>query len=809
MFKMFTPIYQQSKLNQWINSVSVAFLLITIIRVVEWSLILSSHTVSSDLHLWELSGLFHDYFTVSIVLLCLGLIQRLVFFLNVKISRFIVLAAFLTGVLFQVLLVFYFNESLTPLSVSDIYGMSQSQVEFISEIYGFKMVYLFGVIPIVLLLLFVFNWLTKVFNYKLIKISSIVLIVLSVGRMIINPVQQNRYDSELNFHIVSNKAYYFANSWFTYRNDQLMNSDGFVPDTEFPFYDESEVKDVLSPFFKSSDTPPNIVFIISESLGKQYSGKDARLGSFTPFLDSLAEHSLYWQNMVANAERTFGAIPNLMTGLPEGERGFMNLLWNMPDHLSLPLVLKEQNNYQTGFYCGAWKHFDNMAEYVRFQKFDHVLGQKDFLPNLIDHVDVPGEKQYDMKNWGAEDYEVFKQSVEFMSENYDSLHPFLNLYLSTSFHKPYAFTNQSKFDEEALEIIRETIENGQQEKYIKQLSDFGTILYADYSMQQLFEMYKKVGLFENTIFIICGDHSLKFMSDNSRLEKFHVPLLIYSPLLSRSKSIKSVISQKDVPSGLQALLKNTFNLNLPTFSISQNNGLDTLENLGFRGDDFVMMYTNKRLTNYVEKDILLSDNMMFKIGENLSIEKFDNDEKLKDLQSKLLSYNLHSKYACFNNKVLPTSVLEQFTSITYQLKFFNDFTLTKANNFKTDSVSNTLYYSKPKSVKVSRKFISLLIDQPVNLSNRVRVVIKFKLQSPSGELPQLIISHANKKIKDKVFYLIMNNDYLKETPKEGWLNVEVGYWIEKGEDDTIGAYLFNADKETLYLDDLEIEIREF
>jgi len=199
---MFTPIYRQSKLNQWINILSVSFLLITIIRVVEWSLILSSHTVSNALTLWELSGLFHDYFTVSIVLFCLGIAQRLVFVLNVKISRFIVLAIFLTGLLFQVLLVFYFNESLTPLSVSDIYGMSQSQVEFISEIYGFKMVYLFGVIPIVLLLLFVFNWLTKVVNYKLIKISSIVLMALSVGKMVIDPVQQNRYDSELNFHIV-------------------------------------------------------------------------------------------------------------------------------------------------------------------------------------------------------------------------------------------------------------------------------------------------------------------------------------------------------------------------------------------------------------------------------------------------------------------------------------------------------------------------------------------------------------------------------------------------------------------------------
>jgi len=810
MFKFFTPVYQQTKLNQWINIVSVSFLLITIIRVLEWNLILSYHTISSALPIWELAGLFHDYFAVTVMLVCFGILQRLFFFVNIRIARFIVLAIVLSLFLFQLLLVFYFNESLTPLSVSDIYGMSQSQVEFISEIYGFKMVYLFSIVPIVILLMFVVNVLARVVNFKLIKVFSIGLMVLSVGKMVVKPVSQNTYDSELNFHIVSNKVYYFASSWFTYQNDQLMNSDEFVPNTEFPFYHQKEDKDVLSPFFSESETAPNIVFIISESLGKQYSGKDARLGSFTPFLDSLAEHSLYWQNMVANAERTFGAIPNLMTGLPEGERGFMNLIWNMPDHLSLPLVLKEQNNYQTGFYCGAWKHFDNMAEYVRFQKFDHVLGKIDFLPNLIDHVDIPGEKQYEMKNWGAEDYEVFQQSVEFIAENYDSLSPFFNLYLSTSFHKPYAFTNQTKFDKKALDIISRTVENEEQENYRKQLSDFGTILYADYSMQQLFEMYKKADLFENTIFIICGDHSLKFMSDNSRLEKFHVPLLIYSPLLTRSKSIKSVISQKDVPSGLQALLKNTFNLNLPKFSISQNNGLDTLESLSFCDDDFVMMYTNKRLTNYVEKDVLLSDNMLFKIGKNLSVNKFKNDRQLKELQSKLLNYNLHSNYVCSSNKLLPQSVLEKFSSFNYQLNFFNDFSFSQIKNFKSDSLCNKIYYSKPKSVKViSRKFISLLTDQRIHLSTRVRVIIKFKLLSPSGDLPQLIIAHTNPEIKDKIFYLKLNGNSLKETSKDGWLNVETAYWIERGDDDVINAYLFNPDIETLYLDDLLIEIRDF
>jgi uncharacterized sulfatase len=566
---------------------------------------------------------------------------------------------------------------------------------------------------------------------------------------------------------------------------------------------------VLSPFFNRSETPPNIVFIISESLGKQYSGKDARLGSFTPFLDSLAEHSLYWQNMVANAERTFGAIPNLMAGLPEGDRGFMNLLLDMPDHLSLPLLLKEQNKYQTGFYCGAWKHFDNMADYVMFQKFDYVLGQQDFEPNLIDHENVLGEKEYKMQNWGAEDFQVFKESIDFMAQNYDTLNPFFNLYLSTSFHKPYAYTNQANFNRKALSIIESIIDKTKQDEYLKHLTDFGAILYADYSMAQVFEMYKEAGLFENTIFIICGDHSLKFMNDNPRLDKFHVPLLIYSPLLKRSKTIKSLISQKDIPSALQALLLNKFNVKLPSFSISQSNNLDTLKTLSFN-NDFVMMSTNKRITNYIKNDVLLSDNMLFKIGDNLSIHKLDNDVMLSSLQTKLLRYKNNAKYACDNNKVTPPVMINKYVPIHYQLQFYNQFTITKLKHFKDDNFSNINFYSKPKSVEIRNKeYISLFSNDTISLVSRVRVVIKFKLFSPSGNYPQVVVSHENSDISRKIFHLKEDGDYLKPTKKNGWYSVETAYWIEKGEMDVISAYLFNSTKDVLFIDDLELEIRDF
>jgi phosphoglycerol transferase MdoB-like AlkP superfamily enzyme len=65
--------------------------------------------------------------------------------------------------------------------------------------------------------------------------------------------------------------------------------------------------------------PPNLVFIIVEGLGRNFSGPGARLGSFTPFLDELAGRSLYFENFLSGQGRTFGVLTTVFGSLPFGE----------------------------------------------------------------------------------------------------------------------------------------------------------------------------------------------------------------------------------------------------------------------------------------------------------------------------------------------------------------------------------------------------------------------------------------------------------------------------------------------------------
>jgi len=85
----------------------------------------------------------------------------------------------------------------------------------------------------------------------------------------------------------------------------LAKAFAYADEKNFPFLHTDQTPDVLSPFFDSTAIKPNIVFIIVEGLGRSFTNEGARLGNFTPFLDSLSRHSLYWPNFLSEGGRTF------------------------------------------------------------------------------------------------------------------------------------------------------------------------------------------------------------------------------------------------------------------------------------------------------------------------------------------------------------------------------------------------------------------------------------------------------------------------------------------------------------------------
>ena len=69
--------------------------------------------------------------------------------------------------------------------------------------------------------------------------------------------------------------------------------------------------------------------------------------------------------------------------------------------------------------------------------------------------------------------------------------------------------------------------------------------------------------YRNTIFILTGDHRLPEIPMSTRIDRYHVPLLIVSPLLKQPRMITAVSSHFDVAPSLLALLAHNAGIKTP------------------------------------------------------------------------------------------------------------------------------------------------------------------------------------------------------------------------------------------------------
>ena len=148
-------------------------------------------------------------------------------------------------------------------------------------------------------------------------------------------------------------------------------------EAKYPFLHTDQSHEILSHFMQKDSTAPNVVILIVEGLGRAFTTENAYLGSYTPFLDSLSRKSLYWENCLSTAGRTFEVLPSVLASLPYADHGFCEMGEKMPQHLSLLRILAA-NGYQTNFYYGGDSKFDNMNLFLKRQRTSSIIDLNSF-----------------------------------------------------------------------------------------------------------------------------------------------------------------------------------------------------------------------------------------------------------------------------------------------------------------------------------------------------------------------------------------------------------------------------------------------
>lgn len=488
------------------------------------------------------------------------------------------------------------------------------------------------------------------------RVVVVILLLLLLPTLLLpSPIPPREYQSPMEYYQTQSKAAFFIADAIEYFFVAADEGRDFEP---FPLLEPWAYPDVLGPFFEKNDTPPNLVFVMVESLGSNLSGPDAYYPSLTPFLDSLARHSLYFPNFLAHSQRTFGLLPSSLASVPLHEEGFTELGERMPPHLSLPAIL-ERNGYYTGFYYGGWAGFTRMKYFLRYQGLDTILAEEHF----------PDEyHQHQRAQFGFHDEDLFNRYFEWIGE--DSLQqPYLHLLLTLSNHEPFEVPQQERYLQMLHALQEDFSGSPAQLRHLKQHPKaYSSLFYLDEQLREFMEQYEGVPGYQNTIFFIFGDHRMNTPTRHM-LDFYHVPLIIYSPRLKEAKTIEAVSSQRNLPPSIAAFLHEEYDLKVPETTHWEVGVLDTGSE--FRNQqEVLMMRLDKRVKEYLYKDYLLTTDatgkdQLMKLKKGLDVQPLDDEQKLQHLLAKRDSLQALYVYATENWQLIPEDQLLDFLQPEY------------------------------------------------------------------------------------------------------------------------------------------------
>lgn len=495
------------------------------------------------------------------------------------------------------------------------------------------------------------------------------LVILGTGAALVFTVpalpSATSFESEFSYNLALNKMTFFTVESYAYftrsATDEvhamIPHNDGSpghaqvfqYVSPEYPFLRTDDTPDVLGNFFNvNADRPPNIVIILVEGLGKAFSGPNAYLGSFTPFLDDLAGKSLYWENFLASQGRTFAALPSILASLPFAEQGFNELKQRMPRHLSLMSILKH-NGYRMKFYSGSDLDFDNQCYFLKQQGVDVLIGDGDY---NHDYAKTPNS------SWGYPDRELMRKALEM--DQRDTQQPYISFVQTMSMHTPYSIPDQGKYIrlfEERMDRLG--FDETQKERHRTYKEIYSTIMYTDEALRFFFEEYAKLPAYENTIFIITGDHRLPEIPLSTKIDRFHVPLIIFSPMLRRTSHIESISSHLDITPSLLAFLKKNYNLDTPSTASWVGSGLDT--DPSFRNiHQYPLKHTKNNLIDYISGMYFIDQDILFSIGKYMDLEPTQDEGKRNEIIAEFNRYKSMNDRFTRELKLIPDSLYEQY-----------------------------------------------------------------------------------------------------------------------------------------------------
>ncbi|SEJ10108.1 Phosphoglycerol transferase MdoB [Dyadobacter koreensis] len=252
--------------------------------------------------------------------------------------------------------------------------------------------------------------------------------------------------------------------------------------------------------------PMNVVILIWESFGKEMVGgynhdlENGTYRGYTPFIDSLMQHSKVNWYSFANGAKSIEAIPSVLTSIPGIKEPFVTMRYTDNKLPSFPQILKAKG-YSTSFFHGA----PNGS--MGFQAFVNLIG----IEKYYGKTEYNNDADYD-GIWGIWDEEF----LQFWADKMGTFRePFMSTLFTVSSHDPYKVPQryEGKFPKGPLPVYQ-------------------TMGYTDYALRKFFAKAKTMSWYKNTLFVITADHAATFAhypEYQTSVGNFSIPILFYAP----------------------------------------------------------------------------------------------------------------------------------------------------------------------------------------------------------------------------------------------------------------------------------------
>ncbi len=349
---------------------------------------------------------------------------------------------------------------------------------------------------------------------------------------------QNRYNSEIS---KSGIYSFFA----AFRNNQMKYVDFYtsIPNDKAFGLIKKKLADPNSVYTrkdysihrKITDSIPslenkNVVFVLVESLSGSFLKEFGNKENITPFLDSLAQKSIFFENLYATGTRTVRGMEAVTLCIPPTPG---QSIVKRPDNQNLYTVCSvfKSRKYDCNFFYGGDGYFDNMNAYFGgngFNIYDRGRGSvlSDEIKTTRNNIN---DNEVTFENaWGICDEDIFNKMLKVADSQYKTGKPFFNFVMTTSNHRPFTYPS-GKID----------IPSG--------TSREGAVKYTDFALKELFRKAQTKPWFKNTVFVIIADHCASSAGkDEIDVANYHIPAFIVNLPENQNQKIAQQCSQIDL-----------------------------------------------------------------------------------------------------------------------------------------------------------------------------------------------------------------------------------------------------------------------